>query len=516
MLTIQNPILKGFYPDPSICRVGEDYYLVNSSFSYFPGVPLFHSRDLGHWEQVGNILDRPEQLPLEGGEISRGIFAPVIRWHKGTFYMITTNVDQGGTFVVTSKTPEGPWSDPFYLGEEAKGIDPSLFFDEDGTCYYVGTRPNSNGVHYNGDWEIWLQELDLEKMCLTGESRTIWKGAMQNAIWPEGPHLYKIGEYYYLLHAEGGTAEDHCICVARTRSLEEPFEGCPRNPVFTHRHLGLEYSVTCAGHGDLVDDGHGNWYIVMLACRRCKDCSSMGRETFLAKVQWENGWPVINPGIGKLEEVLELPMEPVHFPREASENVFFEFYKDQLPKELVSIYGRDSERYSLSERPGFLRLHAGKHHAGETEKSTYLGVRQMSYTFTTSLGMEFIPKDSHSGAGFLLFQNHRNFLRAEIRSENQNSKISVIETIDGQEQIRKTISIEEGLVEILFQAEEQLGRVSIVQNGETRIVAENIDLRPYSTEYAGGFVGCTMGMYASAYGRENKDYADVAWFAVRK
>ena len=172
--------------------------------------------------------------------------------------------------------------------------------------------------------------------------------------------------------------------------------------------------------------------------------------------------------------------------------------------------------YSLSERLGFLRLHAGKHHVGETEKSTYLGVRQMDYAFTASVGMEFEPEDSHSGAGFLLFQNRRNFLRAEIRSENQNPTISVIETIDGQEQIRKTISIEEGLVEILFQAEEQLGRVSIVQNGETKIVAENIDLRPYSTEYAGGFVGCTMGMYASAYGRETKDYADVAWFAVRK
>ena len=515
MLTIQNPILKGFYPDPSICRVGEDYYLVNSSFSYFPGVPLFHSRDLGHWEQVGNILDRPEQLPLEGDEISRGIFAPVIRWHKGTFYMITTNVDQGGTFVVTSKTPEGPWSDPFYLGEEAKGIDPSLFFDEDGTCYYVGTRPNSNGVHYNGDWEIWLQELDLEKMSLTGESRTIWKGAMQNAIWPEGPHLYRIGEYYYLLHAEGGTAEDHCICVARTRSLKEPFEGCPRNPVFTHRHLGLEFPVTCAGHGDLVDDGQGNWYIVMLACRRCKGCSSMGRETFLAKVQWENGWPVINPGIGKLEEKLELPMEAVRFPREASEDVFFEFHKGQLPKELISIYGRDPEMYSLSERPGFLRLQAGKHHVGEKAVSTYVGVRQMSYTFTTSLGMEFIPKDSHSGAGFLLFQNHRNFLRAEIRMQNQNSILCVIETIDGQEKVLKTTSIEKGLVEILFQVEEQLGKISIVQNEEVREVAGDIDLRPYSTEYAGGFVGCTMGMYASSYGMESKDYADVAWFAIR-
>ena len=150
MLKTNNPILKGFYPDPSICRVGKDYYLVNSSFSYFPGVPLFHSRDLAHWEQIGNILDRPEQLSLDGGEISRGIFAPVIRWNNGTFYMITTNVDQGGTFVVTSKTPQGPWSDPFYLGENAKGIDPSLFFDEDGTCYYVGTRPMGFNITETG------------------------------------------------------------------------------------------------------------------------------------------------------------------------------------------------------------------------------------------------------------------------------------------------------------------------------------------------------------------------------
>lgn len=516
MLKTNNPILKGFYPDPSICRVGKDYYLVNSSFSYFPGVPLFHSRDLAHWEQIGNILDRPEQLSLDGGEISRGIFAPVIRWNNGTFYMITTNVDQGGTFVVTSKTPQGPWSDPFYLGENAKGIDPSLFFDEDGTCYYVGTRPNSNGVQYNGDWEIWLQELDLENMRLIGESRTIWKGAMQNAIWPEGPHLYKMGEYYYLLHAEGGTAEEHCICVARTKSLEKPFEGCPRNPVFTHRHLGRNYPVTCAGHGDLVDDGKGNWYIVMLACRRCKGCSSMGRETFLAKVQWEDGWPVINPGIGKLEEWLELPQEPVRFPREAGENLFFQFYGNQLPKELVSIYGRDSHMYSLHARPGFLRLQAGRHHVGEKGRSTYLGVRQMGYTFTVSAGLEFIPKDSHSGAGVLLFQNHRNFLRAEIRNENEERTISVIETIDGQERVLGTASICEGLIEILFQAEEQVGRIYIVQNGETRPVAEAVDLRPYSTEYAGGFVGCTMGMYASAYGKESQDYADFAWFIVKQ
>lgn len=262
MVTANNPILSGFYPDPSICRAGDDYYIVNSSFVYAPGVPIFHSRDLAHWEQIGNILNRKEQLPVEGSEISRGIFAPTIRYHEGLFYMITTNVSYGGNFIVTAKKPEGPWSDPYYLGEEAAGIDPSLFFDEDGKCYYCGTRPNPEGVRYNGDWEIWVQELDLNTMKLTGESMTIWKGAVKDCIWPEGPHIYKIGEYYYLMHAEGGTGPEHSISVARSRKLFQWFEGCPRNPIFTHRNLGMDYPVIYAGHGDLVDDGHGNWYTI--------------------------------------------------------------------------------------------------------------------------------------------------------------------------------------------------------------------------------------------------------------
>ena len=205
MVTVKNPILMGFYPDPSICRKGEDYYIVNSSFVYAPGVPIFHSRDLAHWEQIGNILDRPSQLPVAGADISDGIYAPTIRYHDGLFYMITTNVTHGNNFIVTAENPEGPWSEPYYLGDDAPGIDPSLFFDDDGKCYYCGTRPNPEGVRYNGDWEIWIQELDLKTMKLVGESMAIWKGAVKDCIWPEGPHIYKIGEYYYLMHAEGGT-----------------------------------------------------------------------------------------------------------------------------------------------------------------------------------------------------------------------------------------------------------------------------------------------------------------------
>ena len=243
MVTAKNPILSGFYPDPSICRVGEDYYLVTSSFVYAPGVPIFHSRDLAHWEQIGNILDRPSQLCVENEEISRGIFAPTIRYHEGTFYMITTNVSHGGNFIVTAQDPAGPWSDPYYLGEEAVGIDPSLFFDDDGRCYYCGTRPNPEGVRYNGDWEIWIQELDLGTMKLKGRSMAIWKGAVKGCIWPEGPHIYKINGYYYLMHAEGGTGPEHSITIARSTELFKWFEGCPRNPIFTHRNLGMDYPV---------------------------------------------------------------------------------------------------------------------------------------------------------------------------------------------------------------------------------------------------------------------------------
>ena len=300
MSIAKNPVLSGFYPDPSICRVGEDYYMVNSSFAYFPGIPVFHSRDLAHWEQIGNALDREEQLPLSGSEISRGIFAPPNRYHEGTYYIITTNVDHGGNFVITAQDPKGPWSVPHYLGDAAEGIDPSLFFDEDGKCYYVGTRPNPSGVRHNGDWEIWIEELDLHAMCLKGAGTAVWKGALKDCIWPEGPHLYKKDGWYYLMIAEGGTGPEHSISIARSRSLREWFCGCKRNPIFTHRNLGRDYPVIYAGHGDLVDDADGNWYVVMLASRPCEGHCSIGRETFLAKVEWEDGWPVINPGIGHL------------------------------------------------------------------------------------------------------------------------------------------------------------------------------------------------------------------------
>ena len=516
MVIAKNPILSGFYPDPSICRAGDDFYIVNSSFVYAPGVPIFHSKDLAHWEQIGNVLDREEQLRVEKSEISRGIFAPTIRYHEGIFYMITTNVSYGGNFVVTAKNPEGPWSEPYYLGEEAAGIDPSLFFDDDGKCYYCGTRPNPEGVRYNGDWEIWVQELDLNSMKLVGESMAIWKGAVKGVIWPEGPHIYKIGEYYYLMHAEGGTGPEHSISVARSKKLFQWFEGCPRNPIFTHRNLGMDYPVVYAGHGDLVEDGNGNWYVVMLASRPCKKHSSMGRETFLAKVIWEDGWPVIAPGVGRLEDYVEISFPEYRFANEVTPSDCIHFWDETLDKRLIGIEKRNEEIYSLSERAGMLRLYCRREKITEKNYSSYLGLRQKSYRFEVETGIEFNPETENETAGIVLYQNHENHLRLEIKKAGEQKVFEVVSCIHGEDIKIASIDISkwDGILKLIIQCCDQKARVWIKRKKERKCVAEDISLFSYTTEEAGGFVGCTIGMYASSNGEESHNYADFGWFYV--
>ena len=513
MATAKNPILNGFYPDPSICRVGDDFYLATSSFVYAPGVPVFHSRDLAHWEQIGNILDREEQLPVDGCEISEGIYAPTIRYHEGTYYMITTNVSFGGNFIVTAEKPEGPWSDPYYLGADAPGIDPSLFFDDDGRCYYVGTRPNPEGVRYNGDWEIWVQELDLAQMKLIGESMAIWKGAVKDVIWPEGPHLYKKDGYYYLLHAEGGTGPEHSISVARSKNLFQWFEGCPRNPIFSHRNLGKDYPIIYAGHGDLVDDANGNWYVVMLATRPCRQHGSMGRETFLAKVIWEDGWPVISPGVGRLEDTVEIPLPEYRFDREIGGMDHFEFYDETLDDRFLGIMKRDKGMYSLKEREGFLRLYTRKEAIGKKEHASYLGLRQKSYAFSVSCGVEFVPENADETAGIVLFQNHANHLRVEIVKGESGRAIRVTACIKETDHVLAEQPLEtDGLVELELLAEEQSAQVFVKEKGKRSKLAGQVDLLPYTTEEAGGFVGCTIGMYTSSNGSDSCNHADFVWF----
>ncbi len=509
-----NPILAGFCPDPSICRVGKDYYLVTSSFAYFPGVPIFHSRDLAHWEQIGNVLERASQLPLKDCHHSEGIFAPTIRYHDGIFYMITTNISAGGNFIVKAENPSGPWSEPFFLGEAAQGIDPSLFFDDDGTCYYVGTRPNQKGVRYNGDWEIWLQELDVEKMQLVGESRKIWKGAMHHGIWPEGPHLYKKGEYYYLMHAEGGTAENHAISVARSKDIWGRYEGCPNNPIFTHRHLGMDYPITAAGHGDLVEDGEGNWYVVMLASRKCDGYVNTGRDTYLAKVSWENEWPVINPGVGKLEEKVELPGMPEY---KLPEKHSWHFYENELPLCFVRLRNPQEAHYSLTARKGALRLGLGKARLLGKESPSYLGIRQQEYDYCVTAMMEFCAESEQEEAGIAILCDEKNHYRFVKRYKNKKPVIALISCLNEAETVLAEQEIPEGRSELIMVSRQQKSDWYIkTEAGNQICLANQIAMCELSTEKTGGFTGCTIGMYASSNGIDTTNYADFLWFSCEK
>lgn len=310
------PTLAGTYPDPSIQRAGGDYYLVTSTMEYFPALPIFHSTDLVSWTQVGHVIDRIDQLDLATVPSSGGLFAPTIRWANDIWYVVCTVVHgegRQGNFLVTSETPVGPWSDPIWL-DDAPGIDPSLFFDSDGRAWFVGTH-----LAEEPDWPsqtvVWMQELDLQSLRLIGPTYDLWHGALEGAVWAEGPHIYRRNGWYYLLASEGGTEFNHAISVARSRCVTGPYDGYAANPVFSHRHLGRKHPVTNVGHADLVETPEGEWVAMLLAARPHGGYyTNLGRETFAVEVEWEEDWPIFAPGIGQVLAADPAPKARPHMP----------------------------------------------------------------------------------------------------------------------------------------------------------------------------------------------------------
>ena len=310
MSVVRNPVLPGCYPDPTICRAGDVYYLVTSTFEYFPGLPVFRSEDLVSWEQIGHVVDRATQLDFDGIASSGGLYAPTLRHHDGTFWLVCTLVDQhdasrGGNFLMTATDPAGPWSDPVWL--DADGIDPSIFFDDDGRVWVHGTRLVRD-AEWHDQTEVWVRELDPAAMSLVGPEHVVWNGALRNVVWAEAPHLYKVDGTYYLLAAEGGTEFHHAVSVARSDSVTGPYVGSKGNPVLTHRHLGRRSEVVGVGHADLVEATDGSWWAVLLGMRPYGGYHyNLGRETFLVPVVWEDGWPVFVPGVGRVPGHVEVP-----------------------------------------------------------------------------------------------------------------------------------------------------------------------------------------------------------------
>jgi len=295
MPSSRRPIIAGYYPDPSICRVGDDYYVANSSFEFFPGVPLWHSRDLITWEQVGHAISRTSQLEAGAYRPSMGIYAPTLRHHDGTFYLITTAVEgPEGHLLMTATDPAGPWSDPIYIKGLA-GFDPDIAWDDDGTClvtfcHIVDWVPQ--GIHQAA--------IDPTTGTVLEEPRLLWKGSGMQ--WPEGPHIIRRGDWWYLVIAEGGTERGHAVTVARSRSARGPFEGAPHNPIFTHR--STSHPVENVGHSDLVERPDGTWAAVYLGVRTVGWVPRQhvnGRETFLAGIDWVDDWPVF------VEDAFQIP-----------------------------------------------------------------------------------------------------------------------------------------------------------------------------------------------------------------
>jgi xylan 1,4-beta-xylosidase len=488
----RNPVLPGFYPDPSVARVGEWFYLVNSSFEFFPGVPIHRSRDLVHWEPLGHVLTRDSQLPLATAYPSGGIFAPTIRYHAGTYYMVTTNVTHRGNFFVTAKDPAGPWSEPIWINMPG-GIDPSLFFDDDGKVYLTSTG-SAPGIH--------MAQIDVATgKLLTSPPKIVWKGT--GGRYPEGPHLYKIGGRYYLMISEGGTEYGHMVTIARAGSPWGPFEACPRNPILTHRDTPLSQPIQAVGHPDLFEDGKGNWWMVFLAIRPQGNYywHHLGRETFLAPVRWDaQGWPVINDGkpIALDMRVSGLPARPTPARpvRDDFDGAFgpaWSFLRNPV-----------RASYSTTERRGWLTLH-GTAASLEQEKGvspTYVGRRQQHLRARIATRVDFAPAPGKEEAGLVLYRAPRQRYELGVRRSGAAREVFVRQTVGANLSVVTASAPAPGKDPLVLQIDAEANRYTFSW-GLSHDRLKKIDAaepRLLATEVTGGFIGTSVGMYALAPG----------------
>lgn len=530
---IINPILPGFYPDPSICAGGGKYkgkiYIVNSSFSYFPGLPVFESSDCVKWKQIGNVIDRPDQLDFNGAGVSRGLFAPTIRYYDGLFYCICTQVDKLGNFFVTAENPAGPWSNPVPI-PEAEGIDPSLFFDDDGKCYYVGTRPAPEGCKYSGNWEIYIGLLDLKTGHITGEKKGIWRGALKDCVWPEGPHIYKINGKYYLLHAEGGTGPDHAVCVARCDTIDGQWVGKKSNPILTHRHLGKSAGVVYVGHADLFQDNDKRWWLVCLASRPYGNGSerfcNMGRETFMVPVKWEDDWPVVCSETGKIENAYTITGHVVTRGIEDIGAVEMPTLDDFNEKNLdfywLNLRKRDENFVNLDENSGSLRIYGGE--ALNSNGNVNMVVRrQTGFSYEASTNVKARFTNDEDCAGLVCFQCENFNYRLQLKKRGKVILVQLLKS-DGNDKAHQNQLLAEEVINggndevqyvLRVVAEKQSLRFEYGPDERClNVLAENIDGSILSVEKAGGFVGTVIGMFAISGDDYSKKefYADFDWF----
>lgn len=496
----RNPIIPGFQPDPSIVRVGKDYYLVNSSFGWLPGLPIYHSRDLVNWSQVGNAIVKTDTFDLPKVGINRGIFAPTIRWNKGVFYIITTCIECGDNFIITARNPKGPWSKPIWLKEVA-GIDPDLFFDDDGRVWITNNGEPEGPAAYDGHRALWTQEYDPKARRMVGPRKVIVDRGVDPAakpIWSEGPHILKKDGYYYLTAAEGGTSDDHSQTIYRSKSVTGPYVAGPNNPILTQRNLDPKraFPVYATGHADFVQIPNGDWWAVFLATRPYeRNLTNLGRETFLLPVTWRDGWPEILPSGKAVPLVAKRPKLPKSKAQRGWLQWRDDFNRKALGGEWLMRRAPEQGWLDLQTAPGWLTL-------GGDGKPSFVGQRQRHShaVVETQLRKAGAQPGERAGLAAIADENHHYFFGL------QGDKL-VVAVRDG------TKDIEAGrvLAQIrLNETEHNAIRLRMtakgskydfnysVAGGEWKSLLADADGRVLATEHDGLlFTGTVIGLYAS-------------------
>ncbi len=502
----RNPILAGFHSDPSVTHAGGRFYLVNSTFAYFPGIPVFESTDLVHWKQIGNVIDRPSQLAYAGLGVSRGVFAPTIEHHDGTFYVLNTMVDSGGNFLVTAQNPAGPWSDPVWL-PTVDGIDPSLFFDEGGKAYLLNNGPPVGKPRYEGHRAIWMQEFDVAQRKPVGPRKVLIDGGVdpaKNPIWIEGPHLYKRDGWYYLSAAEGGTGPQHSQVVLRSRSVWGSYAPYEHNPILSQRDLPAERkdAITNAGHADLIEAADGSWWAVFLASRIYDRVHyNTGRETFLLPVTWKDGWPTILPHGQAIPQLAPGPKSMQRDARQSPLSGNFtwrdEFDKPTLDRAWLFLRAPKQPWADLRAQPGRLAIHPLADGLDGSRNQSFLARRQQHLAFEASTSLA-VPEDAGIAAGIAAFQGEKYWYFLGVRRSGGHAELFLEKSGGREAQTIATMRIEPG-AQLKLKIAGEGGKYSFAFDLDGKgwqWLRRNDDGTILSTEVAGGFVGAVVGPYA--------------------
>lgn len=490
-----NPIIAGMNPDPSVCRVKDDYYLVTSTFYWFPGVPIYHSKDLINWELIGYALSEKSQLNLDKGT---GIYAATIRYNDGKFYVITTNRRNGENFFVSATDPRGKWSDPIWVDQ--RGIDPSLYF-ENGKVYCQSTI--SDGIIQT--------EIDINTGKLLTEPKLIWRGSGIRS--QEGPHLYKYKGLYYLLVSEGGTEYGHLVSMTRSTSPWGPFELCPNNPILTQRNRNTQSAlIQGAGHADMVDAVDGSWWMVFLAFRQITSHHHLGRETYLTPLSWTSaGWPLVPfDGTAQLENYTKtLPLHP--FTERPAKDDFnsekldlhWNFMRNPLPNS-----------WSLTDRKGFLRINGKKGSLDSIYQAQFIGQRQQYFDGVATTQLEFNPQKENEEAGLSVYHRYEGHYDLFIRKKGNDRELVLRYTLGRIHHTEKVVSLAKGPVQLRVETNKTSFSFYYAQGGEFKFMGL-ADAKFISSETLLTFTGVFLGMYATGHERDAESPADFDWFEIK-